>query len=69
MCAREPPQELADEPALADPGRAVHEDVAWLPVSKRIVEGAEQYLELGRAPDERRLKRGMTHDRIAYRRP
>ena len=62
-------QELANEAALADPGRAVQEHEAWLSFAKRIVEGADQRLELGRAPDERRLVRGMTHDRFASRRP
>ena len=62
-------QELPNEPALADPGRAVHEDEAWLPFAERIVEGPDQHLELRRAPDERRLKRGLTHDRFGHRRP
>jgi hypothetical protein len=57
------------EPALADPGRAIHEHIPRLAFTKRIVEGAEQHLELGCAPNERRLERGMAHDRFDCPRP
>ena len=62
-------EEFADETALADPRLAVHQDVARLPFAKGIVEGAEQDLELGGAPDERRLERGTAHGRPAPQRP